>query len=800
MDTNTPADPIEPNSLTASKRGFLGYAMPIYAIVTIIVMMFIAARNYPVYFDFRFNIYALLSLVSVISAVVLVVLISRIRSNRGDYLLWFGIYVTSIGLWGVGEFFNRLAANPTAAQFWSGLSTVGVAFFAPALFLFAYSYVYPERGKRASVVLMLIMTAMLLVFIDPRTTLFNAYDNSQIQIKPWGYDVPFADYYPLMLVWIVVNLTSTLVLFIKYYRRTYEPLLRSQVKLFIVGFSIPYIIGFTTEGWLPLIGITVMPSSVLVLTAVNVTITYSILKYKFFTFTPSAIAENILNTMNEAVIGVRADMSVNFVNKVAELWLGLDGSSHGNLKLPDIFPNSWTRDEIEVRLVKPLSQQDYSRIESLGFRRMDGTEFIGKVTASRVVYEKEVQGYIIVITDITQLARTKEIIEQTVEQRTRELNESRAQLMATIKSLPFSFAVINQDDNIVISNTQLVKIVTEIKPGAFAGSEGVFGLISKHFESAINIGEVLRQVRSDKLPIEKNIELGPEFYRMLFVPIPDLVAGDINKMLGIAMIIEDTTESKALQRSRDEFFSIASHELRTPLTMIRGNTKMILDMYKEQLKDPELNQMLNDVYSSSVSLINIVNEFLDMSRLEQSKIDFNNSTFDAMETIRRLVRDQSLDPVKQAAVKLIVEPDGPAAVNVHADPDRFAQIISNLLDNAIKYTDKGSVTIKVQPALGSFIKISVIDTGKGIPIKSQHLLFHKFQQATDNILTRDHTSSTGLGLYISRLLANGMNGNLYLEYSDEGKGSVFCLEIPSQQLQNPTIVTSNGPTSPGPFA
>ncbi|MCW1908143.1 MAG: ATP-binding protein [Candidatus Saccharibacteria bacterium] len=779
MSKTKQISPIDPSS----KRGFLGYAIPIYATLTMVAIVFLAARNYPVYFSFRFNAYALLSLISIISSVVLVVLISRIRTDRGNYLTWFGLYLASVGLWGVGEFFNRLAANVVAAQFWSGMSTIGVAFLPPTLFLFAYNYVYPERGRRIPLILSLILTCMLFVFIDPRTILFNLYDNQQISTKPWGLDVPFADYYPLLLLWVVSLLTATLVLFVRYYRRVYEPLLRRQVKLFIIGYSIPFVIGFTTEGWLPLIGVFIMPSSVLVLAIVNATVTYSIIRYKFFTFTPASIAENILNTMNEAVIGVGSDMTVNYLNKVAELWLGFNATKHSNnIKLTEIFPKSWSVEEIEEQLVKPLSQQDYSHIESVEFRRVDGSEFVGKVTASRVVHEKQVQGYIIVITDITQLARTKEIIEQTVEQRTRELNESRAQLLATIKSLPFGFAVINENDNVIISNTQLAEIVSEIKPGAFADSTSVLSLIAKHFEEAADIVDFIKTVRENKLPTEKNIELGSKFYRLLFIPILDLASQDSSKILGTAMIVEDTTEVKALQRSRDEFFSIASHELRTPLTTIRGNTRMILDMYKEAVKDPEVHQMVDDIYGSSVHLIDVVNEFLDMSRLEQRKIDFKTKSFDVMEVINKLVREHEQNEDKSKDIKVEVKPLD-KAVTVFGDVDRVAQIIGNLFDNALKFTEKGSVTIEATVHDAGLVKIFVTDTGKGIPVGSQHLLFHKFQQASDNILTRDYTRSTGLGLYISRLLANGMNGNLYLEISQEGKGSTFVLELPSQPPQ-----------------
>jgi signal transduction histidine kinase len=114
---------------------------------------------------------------------------------------------------------------------------------------------------------------------------------------------------------------------------------------------------------------------------------------------------------------------------------------------------------------------------------------------------------------------------------------------------------------------------------------------------------------------------------------------------------------------------------------------------------------------------------------------------------------------------------------VHADPDRTRQIIINLVGNAIKFTDKGGVTIHLTTDK-QVVKIAVSDTGKGMPLASHHLLFRKFQQASNNALTRDSTRGTGLGLYISQLMATGMHGKLYLESSEVGHGSTFTLELP----------------------
>jgi signal transduction histidine kinase len=248
-------------------------------------------------------------------------------------------------------------------------------------------------------------------------------------------------------------------------------------------------------------------------------------------------------------------------------------------------------------------------------------------------------------------------------------------------------------------------------------------------------------------------------------------------MVGSVMIMEDTTEKKVMERSRDEFFSIASHELRTPLTAIRGNADMILEYYKEQLKDPSLKEMVSDMHNSSVRLITIVNDFLDTSRLEQGKIEFKTAPFDVVQLVRDTLREYDVTGSRRKLSLELAEVKGSLPL-VMADRDRTRQILINLIGNAVKFTEKGGVTISLEPS-DKKMKISVTDTGKGIPVESQHLLFHKFQQAASSILTRDDTRGTGLGLYISRLLAEGMAGSLELGHSEAGKGSTFVVELPS---------------------
>lgn len=349
------------------------------------------------------------------------------------------------------------------------------------------------------------------------------------------------------------------------------------------------------------------------------------------------------------------------------------------------------------------------------------------------------------------------------------LKEAKAELMASVKSLPFGFALINDKEEILYSNDALEKIIGHSVPADTHQSHELLKQLDKEYAHSFKLMTTLKEVSVKAKPSEFSLQVGTQFLRIFLAPV--LVE---HKTIGTILIIEDITEAKVLERSRDEFFSIASHELRTPLTTIRGNTNLILEYYLDSLKDPSLREMMGDIHDSSVRLIAIVNDFLDISRLEQNRMIFKIEPTNITNLLKEsLEQYKTFDILHGLELKFA----SPGNFWAQADSDRTRQIINNLISNAIKYTEKGSITLSIEPH-DKNLRILVSDTGQGIPIESQHLLFHKFQQASNNILTRDNSQSTGLGLYISSLLAQGMNGRVDMLKSDLGKGATFYLELP----------------------
>lgn len=237
---------------------------------------------------------------------------------------------------------------------------------------------------------------------------------------------------------------------------------------------------------------------------------------------------------------------------------------------------------------------------------------------------------------------------------------------------------------------------------------------------------------------------------------------------------------KDLDRLKDEFVSIASHELRGPMTAIRGFVSMILSgdygAVGEALISP-----LKDVESATERLIALVNDLLNVSRIESSRIAFHITEFSAASAITDVVRElSSLAQNKQ----LIIEQNFQESPTICADIDKFKQILINIITNAIKFTDKGGITIKLTQK-PPYAHIAVTDTGVGIDKANQNKLFVKFSQVFSN--QSGKPVGTGLGLYIARNLARSMGGNLRLEDSIINAGSTFAIMLPiakTKEAQN----------------
>ena len=242
-------------------------------------------------------------------------------------------------------------------------------------------------------------------------------------------------------------------------------------------------------------------------------------------------------------------------------------------------------------------------------------------------------------------------------------------------------------------------------------------------------------------------------------------------------------ELAELSHVKTEFLATTSHELRTPLNSILGFTRLILDGLCDS-RDEE-RELLRDVYSSAEHLLSIVNDLLDVAKIEAGKLRLARDTVD----LKAVIQEAKAVVNLQAAAKhltLVDETEASALPLVMADPARAKQVLINVLINSIKFTDKGWITLRARsfPDRG-FVELEVQDTGIGIAPAKQAHLFEKFQQL-DSSFTRQQGGS-GLGLSICRSLVEMMGGRIRVWSAGIGCGTTVTFSLPVQRDQEDSV-------------
>jgi signal transduction histidine kinase len=234
---------------------------------------------------------------------------------------------------------------------------------------------------------------------------------------------------------------------------------------------------------------------------------------------------------------------------------------------------------------------------------------------------------------------------------------------------------------------------------------------------------------------------------------------------------------KALDKMKSEFVSVASHQLRSPLTSIRGYASMVLEGSFGPI--PEKARVAIDrIAESSRFMASSVEDYLNVSRIQAGNMKYEYSDFNLKEVASKLADDTRQIAIKKGLL-LNFKTDMTKQGIVHADIGKTRQIIDNLINNALKYTPKGTITVIVRDDVKTKkIFVEIADTGIGMSNVSLTNLFGKFERASN--ANEVNVTGTGLGLYIARKMAREMGGEVTAYSEGEGKGSLFKLELPLQ--------------------
>lgn len=246
---------------------------------------------------------------------------------------------------------------------------------------------------------------------------------------------------------------------------------------------------------------------------------------------------------------------------------------------------------------------------------------------------------------------------------------------------------------------------------------------------------------------------------------------------GLVIVFRDITRERAEQNAQTDFVSTASHEMRTPVATIEGYLGMILNPNICTIDD-RARDYAEKSHQAIVRLGHLFQDLLDVTKADDNRLRLHPLLIDAATATQQIVDSFKAKAAEKGLELIYTEPNAknsslaPPTI-IYVDLDRLAEIISNMIENAIKYTAVGKVTVSVHSQNGR-VRISVTDTGIGIPAEDIPHLFQKFYRV-DNSETRE-IGGTGLGLYLIKRLSNSMGGNVGVE-SEYSKGSTFWVEF-----------------------
>lgn len=378
-----------------------------------------------------------------------------------------------------------------------------------------------------------------------------------------------------------------------------------------------------------------------------------------------------------------------------------------------------------------------------------------------------------------QLSDYSRTLEQKVEQRTSEIK-------AIIDNMVDGLVVVDGEDRITQFNPALAgmigissKAIAKAKSYAeiFQGEE-ILNLVTSTRENP-------KQVFTEEFSLPER-RIGKAVATSIYREVATSEGSELElNYLGTVILIRDVTIEKEVDRMKTDFISTVSHELRTPLTSVLGFAKLIQKKLDEsifpliQTDDKKVNRNIRQVtenieiiVSEGMRLTKLINEVLDVAKIEAGKMQWNMNTLMITEVIDRafsatsaLFEQKGLTPIRET------ESDLP---NIYGDKDRLVQVVINLISNAVKFTEQGNVTCRVKQTDQSIV-VSVIDQGVGISEPDQPKVFERFKQVGDTLT--DKPQGTGLGLPISKEIVEHHGGRIWVE-SELGKGSTFSFSLP----------------------
>ncbi len=385
-----------------------------------------------------------------------------------------------------------------------------------------------------------------------------------------------------------------------------------------------------------------------------------------------------------------------------------------------------------------------------------------------------------------------------VNQLTGALLSKEIQVEILIDSITDGILVTDTDTNVTLFNKGACSM-TEWTPEDAMGIDArlIFQLLADPKTNALidKANHPFTKVLQTREPVHETFQLVSRQNKQLFVStvISPVVVPKNNELVGVVAVFRDVSQEKSEEQQRADFVSTASHEMRTPVAAIEGYLALAMNDKVSKI-DSKARDYLEKAHASTQHLGQLFQDLLTSAKAEDGRLTSHPVVTEMGAYIEQLAEDLRFGAEKKGLeMELITNSAGPDVAGIvdargkviqplyyaQVDPDRLREVITNVFDNAVKYTPEGKVSIAIT-GNEEVVQIRVIDTGPGIPAADVPHLFQKFYRV-DNSATRS-IGGTGLGLFICKKIIELYHGTIWAE-SEVGKGSTFYINIPRLSTQ-----------------
>jgi len=715
------------------------------------------------------NVFPLLSAIFVFVLGV-IVLRRRIRSRVN---LTFFLFCLAITIWMFGTFMMFLNSdNKEVAIFWDRFVYLGVVFIPAVMYHFSLAITHNRKvlGK-------ILVSLGYLISFSFFFTVFSDNFVKDVFVYKWGIHTRAQILHHIFLFYFFLYITLFFIWVVKYYRITKIAMERGQLRYVFLAFFILATVG--PLAYLPGYGIGIYPFAYISGLFFVIILAYAILRYRLMDIKLVLRRGSVFILSIVSIIGIAAFLQYLFF----DIFLLPTGAS-GIITLL-----------LCLALYKYIEKYFYQVANKYFFTSLydskeiikDLTGELGATIESKVIYE-------ILSSTINDALHPKHlaVLIYSNSHKLKVAYEENIQLGKSMDPCSSSIKIFEKNSYPVVTEElerqsvgQYRKLAKNLKrcqaavaiplktKNKFIGliilgdkeSNDTYSkedlemlrIIGQQAVMAIENGILYNEVMNFNLSLKNKVKQATEKLQVT------------NKDLQKANV-----ELKKLDQTKSEFISIASHQLRTPLTAIKGYGSMLLDGDFGELKDGKQIEAVRKMFISNNRLINLVENLLNISRIESGRLKFDFKP-DSLTQLAREVYENLKQNAEDRGLYLKFEEPKEELPQVNMDAEKIRQIVINFIDNAIKYTKEGGITVSVFKKDNN-LECCVADTGMGVNKEEQAKLFKKFARGKDAFLV--NTEGIGLGLYVAQMMIQSHKGNIWVESDGDNKGSKFCFSLP----------------------